>query len=83
MTENRLRWFSFRELDEQWNAQKGTAFLAFKRALPTLREDIDFIYLSHEQHAEQIEHLRSAQRIYANSINVVLLAPEAITRLRN
>ena len=78
---SQMHWSSFRELDEKWKTRKGTVFLAFKRALPSLREGIDFIYLSHEQHASEIEQLRATERIYANSINAVLLAPEAITAL--
>lgn len=78
-----LDWKSFRELDEAWGARKGTAFLAFKRALPSLREGIDFVYLSHDQQHDEIARLRAAERIYASSVNVVLIADATARTLRD
>ena len=78
-----LDWKSFRELDEEWKTRKGTAFIAFKRALPTLREGIDFLYLSHLQQQDEIDQLRAANRIYPSSVNIVLLAGKTAGRLRN
>lgn len=67
---------TLRELDERCSCRKGTAFRAFKRALAAQRlvEERDFQYLSATEDAEQIARLRSADRIYPSSINVVLLS---------
>lgn len=78
---NPLDWKSFRELDQAWNTTKGTAFIAFKRALPALREGADFIYLSHEENQVEIAELRATDRIYASSVNVVLIAEATASRL--
>lgn len=78
---NPLDWKSFRELDEAWNRTKGTAFIAFKRALPALREGTDFIYLSHDKNKNEINQLRANDRIYASSVNVVLIAEATASKL--
>lgn len=72
---------SFRELDTAWALRKGTAFRAFKRALPGLTEGRDFIYLSAHSQPEEIERLRVAQRIYASSVNVVMLTASGVGKL--
>ena len=74
---------TFLELDRRWQARKGTAFRAFKRALPDLREGIDFIYLHAHRQADEIAALRVAGRIYASSVNVVLLSATGIAKLGN
>lgn len=76
-----IDWKSFRELDEAWGARKGTAFLAFKRALPSLREGTDFIYLNHHQQQDEIAQLRAADRIYVSSVNVVLITAATARKL--
>jgi len=73
---------SFRELDKLWAAPKGTAFRAFKRALPLLNEDRDFVRLNAMRDHTEIETLRAAGRIYASSVHVVLLSAAGVTRLR-
>ncbi|MGH8280334.1 MAG: hypothetical protein ACRETQ_12340 [Gammaproteobacteria bacterium] len=72
---------SFREQDGLWQARKGTTFRAFKRALPELVEGVDFVYLNAGEHPAEIERLRAAQRIYASSVNVVLLAASGVRKL--
>lgn len=72
---------SLKELDSAWNARKGTAFRAFKHALPGLVEDQDFVYLNAQHDQAKIERLRSAQRIYASSINVVMLTANGVGKL--
>lgn len=72
---------SFRELDQQWKAPKGTAFRAFKRALPTLTEGRDFIHLSPMHDADSIASLRAAGRIYSSSVSVVLLTASGVITL--
>ncbi|MGH8402958.1 MAG: hypothetical protein ACRESO_06090, partial [Gammaproteobacteria bacterium] len=62
---------SFKELDEAWAVPKGTAFRAFKRSLPVLVEQQDYIRLDARQHHTEIEALRAVGRVYASSVNVV------------
>ncbi|MGB9430403.1 MAG: hypothetical protein WCC11_11120 [Gammaproteobacteria bacterium] len=73
---------SFKELDRLWAAPKGTAFRAFKRALPSLTEDRDFVRLDGMRDHIEIETLRAAGRIYPSSVHVVLLSATGVTRLR-
>lgn len=68
---------TFREIDAQLGLRKGDSFRAFKRLGATLREGEDYTVLSADRDAAAIAQLRSAARIYASSINVVLLAPRA------
>lgn len=72
---------SLRELDSVWAARKGTAFRAFKRALPGLVEGRDFIYLNVHSEQSEIERLRVSQRIYASSVNVVMLTASGVHKL--
>ena len=74
-------WQTLREIDEQRKAPKGTAFRHFKTLEPAPVEMQDYLVLHHEQHRETIEQLRSAQRIYGSSINIVLLSPQLSARL--
>lgn len=76
-------YISFRQLDEAAGCPKGTAFRAFKYLDEKLREDRDFILLRADSAPELIEQLRAEDRIYAGSVNVVLLQPSAAERLRN
>mgnify|MGYP001552049369 FL=1 len=73
---------TFLELDQRWQARKGTAFRAFKRALPELREGVDFRCLQSRRHAAEIAALRAAGRLYASSVNAVLLSPTGVARLK-
>lgn len=72
---------TFLELDQRWQTRKGTAFRAFKRVLPELREGTDFHYLHRQRHAAEIAGLRAAGRIYASSVNVVLLSAAGVAKL--
>lgn len=81
MTPDTAALTSLRELDGKWSVRKGTAFRAFKRALPGLVEGRDFIYLNAERERTEIERLRNARRIYASSINVVMLSASGIAKL--
>lgn len=71
----REAWRSFRELDLAAGHGKGAAFRAFKALSATFREDEDYVVLAHDRDAEAIAALREQGRIYANSVNVVLVAP--------
>ena len=70
-----LHWHSFRELDQASGQPKGSAFRIFKRIELQLQESRDYALLRLDQQRETIENLRLSQRIYASSVNVVLLAP--------
>lgn len=72
---------TLRELDAAAGAIKGSAFRAFKRSLGQLREGVDYHVLSPDQHLKLLEELRSKDRIYPSSINVVLLTPGAAQRV--
>ncbi|HKS93050.1 MAG TPA: hypothetical protein VJS16_00150 [Gammaproteobacteria bacterium] len=74
-------FISFKELDTRWATPKGTAFRAFKRALPALRETHDFIRLDALRDRDEIQRLRAAGRVYASSVHVVLLAETAVSKL--
>lgn len=71
---------TFRELDQRFGLPKGSAFRAFKRL--ALTEGRDFRLLRAGPDSDEIEELRRAGRIYAASVNVVLLTPAATDRLR-
>lgn len=65
--------WSLKEIDEVNGSTKGTAFLAFKQLKDGFDEGRDFYYLSAEQDHREIERLRTAGRLYASSVNAVLL----------
>jgi len=72
---------TFRELDEAAARPKGSTFRAFKRIEPQLREGQDFRLLRPGRDDAEIETLRQNQRIYANSVNIVLLGDGLSARL--
>ena len=65
--------WSLKEIDQARGDTKGTAFLAFKQLKDSFDEGRDFLYLSADQDAREIERLRSSGRIYETTINPVLL----------
>ena len=69
------RWRTLRELDLAAARDKGAAFRIFKRLAGEYREGTDYVVLHHEADATAVNALREQQRVYANSINVVLLSP--------
>lgn len=73
---------SLKELDQTWRAPKGTGFRAFKHALPFLVANHDFIWLDAKRQHAEIENLRASGRIYAGSVNVVLLSDTGLQKLR-
>ncbi len=72
---------TFRELDEATGQPKGAAFRAFKRLEPGLREGQDFLLLRPEHDDTRIDELRAQERIYRNSVNIVLLDDALAERL--
>lgn len=73
--------WTFRELDEARGLPKGSAFRAFKRVHEELCEGRDFRVLQANQDAGEIGDLRREGRIYAGSVNVVVLSPGATERV--
>lgn len=65
--------YSFRQLDEQRRAVKGTAFRAFKRVRDDLLQDVDYFYLDADEERDFIELLRARGLIYRSSWHLVLL----------
>lgn len=75
-------WTSLREIDEQLGLPKGSAFRAFRSLEPHWQSGRDFELLHHELDRDAIQTLRQQQRIYASTVNLVLLAPHAAEALR-
>lgn len=72
---------SFRELDGLAGTPKGSAFRCFKAIAPELAEHRDYRLLRPDTDAAEIARLRQDGRIYASSVNVVLLAPATAERI--
>ena len=72
---------TFRELDEATGQPKGAAFRAFKRLEPGLREGQDFQLLWPGRDDARIGELRAQDRVYRNSVNIVLLDDALAERL--
>jgi hypothetical protein len=68
-------WRSLRELDRAAGRSKGAAFRAFKQLNAAYREGRDYIVLEQQRDLAAISELRARGRLYASSVNVVLLAP--------
>ena len=73
--------YSFKQLDQQNQAPKGTGFRAFKRALPALIEEVDYFYLDAQQQQAVIEPLREAGSIYRSTRHLVLLTAAGCQRV--
>lgn len=73
---------TFQELDRGAGLAKGSAFRAFKRLLPELREGRDFIVLDARRDQARIAALRAQGKIYVSSRNVVLLDAATAAKLR-
>ena len=67
-------WVTFRELDDRNRWVKGTAFKRFKAVHRSLVEGVDFRHLDARQDGEEIEALRRTQRVYASTVNAVLIS---------
>jgi len=72
---------SFRTLDQRFGLLKGTAFRAFKRLGPALREGEDFIRLEAGNCRDAIAELRASERIYRSSVNVVLFTASGVAHM--
>lgn len=70
----REKSWSLKEIDAAREQPKGTAFLAFKQLKDSFDEGRDFFYLSAQHDSREIETLRASGRIYATTVNAVLLS---------
>ena len=77
-----MQGYTFKEIDTRHGRAKGSAFRAFKRVRHTLREGTDFHHLDAATERARIERLRRAGRIYASSVNVVVLSESGYRRVR-
>ncbi len=82
-TDPDILWSTLRELDQACRAAKGTAFRAFKRIDKHWREPDDFRALHHQRDARTIEVLRGDGRIYASTVNLLLLSPALAMAVRD
>ena len=73
---------SFKEIDALHQRPKGTAFRAFKRLSEQLIEGEHYYYFSAQTHGAEIERLRREGRLYAATVNAVLLTRAGYELLR-
>jgi len=73
MTKREKSW-SLKEIDTAREQPKGTAFLAFKQLKHSFDEGRDFFYLGADQDGHEIEKLRTSGRVYATTVNAILLS---------
>ena len=78
---NYHEWHSFRDIDRHLELTKGSAFRCFKSLRHELEEGRDFRLLTASDASREIDQLRRQGRIYAASINVVLLSDHARARI--
>lgn len=68
---------TFRELDRAHGRTKGEAFRAFKALASQLVEGRDFYCCDRRVDGEAFDLLEASGRLYAGTVNGVLLAPSA------
>ena len=76
------RWRTLKELDADAGLPKGSAFRAFKRLEPDLREGDDFRVLRPGADDAEIAALRGAGRLYGASRVAILLEVETARAVR-
>ncbi len=77
----RDKTWSLKEIDQARGNAKGCAFLAFKQLKDSFDEGRDYFYLSANADAREIEKLRAAGRIYATTVNAILLTEAGYTAI--
>jgi hypothetical protein len=78
-----MQGYTFKEIDTRHGRPKGTAFRAFKRLAGELAEGVDFHHLDGQVDAERIAALRQAGRIYASTVNAVILTEQGYRRVND
>ncbi|MES0874139.1 hypothetical protein [Sinimarinibacterium thermocellulolyticum] len=74
-------WRTLREIDLASGSAKGAAFRCFRALEAQWRAGIDYRVLHHVEDRAAIAALRAAGRIYAGSVNVVLLGESAASQI--
>ena len=74
-------YHTLKEIDEACALPKGSAFRAFKRLLPELREGGDFLWLEAGVHAPEIAALKRDGRLYPTTVNALLFTAQGRSRL--
>jgi hypothetical protein len=77
------QWQTLRELDELEGRVKGSAFRCFKALSRGWTEGCEFRVLEATRDAGQIGRLKRENRIYAGTVNAILLSPEAARAIRS
>ncbi|MCP5420518.1 MAG: hypothetical protein H6970_06215 [Gammaproteobacteria bacterium] len=76
-------YLTFKEIDQMHRRPKGTAFRAFKRlSSGPLCEGEHYLYLDARTRATEIDVLRHQGRIYASTVNAVLLTEAGYALLK-
>lgn len=73
-------WEGLRQIDQRCALPKGSAFRAFKRQATGWQEGVDFRQLDPEADRIELDRLRRAGTVYANSPSPVLVST-AVARL--
>lgn len=73
---------SFRQIDELNGVAKGTSFKLFKKHLAALTEGKDYFHVCGATHPLLLAQLKKAGRVYASSVNLVLLSREGYELLQ-
>ncbi|NNC22842.1 hypothetical protein HKX42_03165 [Salinisphaera sp. USBA-960] len=71
-----------REIDIEFGYPKGSAFRAFKYN-DTLEEPDDFELLDNCKDSDRIQALKETKRIYATTINAVLLTESGYRKVKS
>lgn len=74
-------WLTMQDVDQRAGRPKGSAFRAFKKLLPELREGPDFAVLDHNRHDAYGARLYAEGRIYRSSVSPVLMSPATAQRV--
>ncbi|MDX1253286.1 MAG: hypothetical protein IDH49_13745 [Gammaproteobacteria bacterium] len=78
---NDQRLKTFKEIDEMLKQPKGAAFRLFKQAQKELREGEHFFCVDERVDAESVAQLRRMGRIYASTVNAVLIGESGLQLL--
>ncbi|HET7312866.1 hypothetical protein [Salinisphaera sp.] len=82
MAKSEKTW-SLKEIDQERESTKGTAFLAFKQLKEGFDEGRDFYYLCASEDGAEIDKLRAAGRIYETTVNAILLTEAGYSAVTN
>ncbi len=66
---------TFKELDQQYDLVKGSAFRAFKDQLAHWTEGVEFVCCDSRTDAAAFAQLEQQQRLYPGTVNAVLIMP--------